>query len=160
MLVAVVGLALFGALLALVRREVHVSQGADQEIVSDDFGFSVLEHRTQKTIGDVTAKGVFHIVRLEVRNHARRVTYRLDHHHPLLRDEDGRVYPVDVAAQRVLDPTWPQHSEIEHGTTFASQLAFDVPADKQHLCLWISWGGPLVNILDYVVCGPHDIALH
>src|SRR3982750_684542 len=107
-LAAVIGLVLLCGLLALTRREMHVSQGANQEIVGDDFGFSVLEHRTQKTIGDVAAKGVFHIVRLEVRNHALRVGYPLDQHHPLLRDENGRIYPIDKAAQHVLDPSWPQ----------------------------------------------------
>jgi hypothetical protein len=153
-LLAIVGLVCLAGLLALVRREMHVAQG-DEIVWEEVFGFSVLEHRTEKRIGDVEPKGVFHVVRLEVRNHAEHVSYPLDNHRVFLRDEDGVVYPVDAAAERVLDPTWPQRSAIAQGTTFSSELAFDVPQEKKSLRLGISWGGPLIDM----VMGPKDIAL-
>lgn len=156
-LLAIAGLALFCLLLSLVRREAHVGQ--DGEIQWDDFGFSVLEHRTEKKVGDVAAKGVFHVVHLEVRNHAKRVSYRLDQHRVMLRDEDRSYYPVNKEAQRLLDPTWPQRNAIPPGTTFASELVFDVPEDKTNVRLWISWGGPLVDVIDDIVFGQRDIAL-
>jgi hypothetical protein len=152
-----VGLVALVGLLALVRREMHVAQGG--EIQWDDFGFSVLDHRTQKRIGDVEAHGVFHVVRLEVRNHALRVGYRLDNHRPILVDDAGVHYEVDATAQRVLDPSWPHREEIEHGTKFASDLAFDVPPDKTDLRLRVSWGGALIDFLDENVFGPREIAL-
>jgi hypothetical protein len=152
-LLAIVGLVCFAGLLARVRREMHVTQG--EEILWEDvFGFSVLEHRTEKRIGDVEAKGVFHVVRLEVRNHARRVSYPLDNHRAFLLDEDHVLYPVDAAAVRVLDPTW-HHGAIAPGTTFSSELAFDVPPEKRSLRLGISWGGALIDLL----MGPKDITL-
>ncbi len=158
----IVGLAAAGALclfglLALVKSEQHVGVGG--EIRWDDFGFSVLEHRTEKHIGDLAPKGIFHVVRLEVRNHALRVPYRLDNHRPVVADEAGREYQVDAAAEKAIDPAWPYRGEIEHGTSFACDLVFDVPSDEQNLRLRVSWGGGLIDFLDEHVFGPRDIAL-
>ena len=149
-------LALFG-LLALVKSEQHVGVGG--EIRWDDFGFCVLEHRTEKRIGDVVPKGTFHVVRLEVRNHALRVPYRLDNHRPVVVDGSGREYEVDAVGERAIDPAWPHRGEIEHGTSLASDLVFDVPSDEKDLRLRISWGGGLIDLLDEHVFGPRDIAL-
>jgi hypothetical protein len=154
---AVIGsVGLFG-LLALTRRVQHVAQGG--EILWDDFGFSVLEHRTEKKIGDLVPAGAFHVVRLEVRNHALRVSYRLDNHRPVLMDDEGREYSVDAAAEKVIDPSWPHTNRIAHGTNFASDLVFDVPADKKDLRLRVSWGGGLADFMDEYVFGPKGIAL-
>ena len=154
---ALVGAACLFGLLALLRSEQHAVQGG--EIVWDDFGFSVLEHRTEPRIGDAVPKGIFHVVRLEVRNHALRVGYRLDIHRAVLVGESGVEFEVDPVAQRALDPAWPHREEIAHGTSFASDLAFDVPRDEKALRLRVSWGGALIDFLDDHVFGPRDIAL-
>jgi hypothetical protein len=152
-----IGLVCIVGLLALVRREVHVAQGG--EIQWDDFGFSVIEHRTEARIGELEPRGIFHVVKLEVRNHAVRVGYRLDNHRPVLVDDTGDRYEVDAAAEKVIDPGWPHRDVIPHGTTFASEFVFDVPKDKQSLRLSVSWGGALIDLLDNTVSGPRDIAL-
>src|SRR5262245_19934813 len=95
------GAFLLAALIGLVRHEEHVAQG--EEIVYDDFGFCVLDHRTAERLGSAAAQGVFHVVRLEVRNHAKRVDYRLDQHRPVLVDERGERHEVAPEAQRMLD---------------------------------------------------------
>jgi len=156
-LLITIGLVCLCGLLALVRNEVHVAQGG--EIQWDDFGFSVLAHRTETRIGVLEPRGVFHVVRLEVRNHAVRVGYRLDNHRPVLVDSAGEQYEVDALAEKALDPAWPHRDEIAHGTKFASDFVFDVPKDKHGLRLRVSWGGGLIDFLDDNVFGPRDIAL-
>jgi hypothetical protein len=154
---AIVGsVGVFGCL-SLVKHVEHVAQG--DEILWDDFGFSVVGHRTEKSIGDLVPKGIFHVVRLEVRNHALRVGYRLDNHRPVLMDDEGNEYSIDAAAQKVIDPSSPHTQEIAHGTNFASDLVFDVPVEAKNLRLRVSWGGGLIDFLDEHVFGPRDIAL-
>jgi len=153
------GAVLLAALIGLVRHEEHVAQG--EEITYDDFGFSVLEHRTEERLGDVAAQGVFHVVRLEVRNHAKRVDYRLDQHRPVLVDERGERHEVAPEAQRVLDSraAAPRLVAIGPGQSFSCELAFDVPKERTNLRLQISWGGSWIDLLDWVFSGGRDIAL-
>ncbi len=159
LLVAALGLLLALALVACVRREQHVPLGG--EIVYDDFGFAVLEHRTEAKIGDAVPRGTFHVVRLEVRNHAKRVDYELDAHRPVLFDEQGHEYEISADGQRALDATStsPRRSAIGPGESYVSDLVFDAPEGARDLRLRVSWGGKFVDVVDDVVCGSRDVAL-
>src|SRR6185503_5589179 len=92
-----VGIALLGGgLLCAVRRDMRARPG--EEIVYDDFGFSVRAAHKSGALGSGSARlqatGVFEIVELQVANHAKRVSYRTDQHTPVLVDAQGREYRV------------------------------------------------------------------
>lgn len=162
-------LALFGGV-AYVRQDRLVNVG--EEIRYDDFGFTVAAVKQTETIGpkgrQVHAYGMFWIIDLAVENHARRVSYRMDSHVPLLVDEAGREIPVSGRGQSALeavrDPVFGddamKQTGLGPGDHLVTTLVFDVPEDAGNVRLKLVFGGRIGEVLDYVFLGERRFALH
>lgn len=143
-----------------------------EEILYDDFGFTVAKVTKSDTVGAkerrVRAYGTFWIVDLEVRNHARRVSYRMDSHVPRLVDEGGREIPVSGRGQSALDAQrYPEEgndtlkpTSLGPGDRLVSTLVFDVPDDAGDVRLKLVFGGKIGEVLDYVFLGRRRFSLH
>jgi hypothetical protein len=152
-------IALLGVVaLSLVHRNVAAVGG--QEIVYDDFGFSLRSVRTARELGSgaarMTAHGTYYVVELQVANHAQRVDYRLDSHRPWLCDASGAEYAPLAQAQALLVATHaaqPVPAAIAAGTSCVTTLVFDAPADAEGLYVRIGWGPSWVDALDLAIMG-------
>ena len=143
-----------------------------EEILYDDFGFTVAKVTKSDTVGPrerrVRAYGTFWIVDLEVRNHARRVSYRLDSHVPLLVDEGGREIPLSGRGQSALDAQQNpvdgndamKPTSLGPGDRLVTTLVFDVPEDAGDVRLKLVFGGKIGEMLDYVFLGRRRFALN
>ena len=153
----VVGTVALVGTVAFVRRDRLAPPG--EEIVYEDFGFSVVGVREATALGQgdarVRSSGVFRVVSLRVANHAIEVPYRMDQHRAILCEADGTVHPVAAGAQAALQSgeCVPRRAEIQAGEECVEELAFDVPRDARGLTLRITWGGPLINVLDFAIFG-------
>ena len=143
LIVIVLGLAAGGAWMAFVRRDRVAPQG--EELLFDDFGFSVKDVRRSKT-----ASGTSWIVDLQVANHAKRVGYKLDNHQAVIVDEQGRMF-TEVGSP-------PPIAELPHGESCITRLVFDVPDDAKDPRLKIRFGA-IGSALDYVLLGDWSLAL-
>jgi hypothetical protein len=162
LLVLVGTLALAGGI-ACVRQNRLVNVG--EEILYDDFGFTVLGVEKLKSVGppgrNVHAYGTFWVVDLEVRNHARRVSYHVDSHVPLLVDGSGREIPVSGRGQAAFDAghgaaatdDGTKLSSLGPGDHLVTPLVFDVPDDAGDVRLKLVFGGAVGEVLDYVFLG-------
>lgn len=143
-----------------------------EEIRYDDFGFTVARVTKSQTVGSrerlVRAYGTFWIVDLEIKNHARRVSYRMDSHVPRLVDENGREIPVSGRGQSALDAQqYPEEgndtmkpTSVGPGERLVTTLVFDVPDDAGDARLKLVFGGSIGEMLDYVFLGRRRFALN
>lgn len=144
-LVAVVGL-----LLAASRRDRTIPLG--MPVRFDDFSFAVVDTRRLDAIDDLRpVRGSFLVVRLGIRNQAKRVDYRFQAGQTLVEGGDGRRYPIDPQATRTLSST-PSglpgcDQPIPAGQSCTTELVFDVPRDARSPRLRLS-SGPIVDVLD------------
>ena len=148
---------------ACVRQDKVAARG--QELLFDDFGFSVRDVRKSKTLGPPArvraAAGTFWIVDLQVRNHALRVGYRLDTHQPVIVDARGRRFtesPEGEAALRQAGEATAPVVEIGHGESCLTRLVFDLPEDASEPRLEIRFGD-VGSLLDYVLLGDWSLEL-
>jgi len=154
---------------AYLRQDRLVNVG--EEILYDDFGFTVESVQQTKVVGPkerlVHAYGTFWLVDLDVRNHARRVSYRMDSHAPRLVDERGREIPVSGRGQAALDAhrnpklgnDAVKPSSLGPGDRLVTTLVFDVPDDTGDVRLKLVFGGKVGEVLDYVFLGERRFAL-
>ena len=154
---------------AFLRQDRLVNVG--EEILYDDFGFTVQAVTKAKAVGSkerlVRAYGTFWVVDLEVENHARRVSYRMDSHVPRLVDEQGREIPVSGRGQSALDAQRNPElgndavkpSSLGPGDRLVTTLVFDVPDDAGNARLKLVFGGKVGEVLDYVFLGERRFAL-
>lgn len=173
--VPVIALAILLGTLTLVSGVAYLRQNrlvnVGEEILYDDFGFTVDSVKKAKTVGSkdrpVRAYGTFWVVDLEVENHARRVSYRMDSHAPRLVDEAGREIPVSGRGQSALDaqrdPEFGNDavkpSSLGPGDRLVTTLVFDVPDDAGDVRLKLVFGGTVGEVLDYVFLGERRFAL-
>jgi hypothetical protein len=152
LIVIVLGLAAVGGWMGCVRRDRVAPRG--EELLFDDFGFSVKDVQRAKTFGpperSVTAKGTFWIVDLQVANHAQRVGYKLDTHQAVIVDEQGRMFTESGSPSPL--------AELPHGESCVTRLVFDVPDDAKDPRLKIRFGA-FGSTLDYVLLGDWSLAL-
>ncbi len=155
----VLGLLAAVAWIALVRRDVH--GGIGTRIRYDDFDFTVLSVGVHDSIGEVRPQGVFRVVRLQVANAAQRVDYDTASHRAVLIDAAAGRHEVDPVGQQAWDArTPPSLPPVLHaGESAVAELVFDVPAEAS-VELAISWGGPWIDALDWLLMGERRIALH
>ncbi len=153
----VLGLAAVGGWMAFVRHDRVAPPG--EELLFDDFGFSVKGVQQAKTFGpperSVTATGTFWIVDLQVANHAKRVGYKLDSHQVAMVDESGTPIPESKGAEASLPPN---PAEIAHGETCITRHVFDVPESVRAPRLKIRFGD-VGSTLDYVLLGDWSLEL-
>lgn len=154
---------------AFLRQDRLVNVG--EEILYDDFGFTVQAVTKAKAVGSkerlVRAYGTFWVVDLEVENHARRVSYRMDSHDPRLVDEQGREIPVSGRGQSALDAQRDPEmgndavkpSSLGPGDRLVTTLVFDVPDDAGDVRLKLVFGGKVGEVLDYVFLGERRFSL-
>jgi hypothetical protein len=148
---------------ACVRQDKVAARG--QELLFDDFGFSVRDVRKTKTLGPqghaATASGTYWIVDLQVANHAKRVAYRLDTHQAAIVDAQGRRFgesPEGRAALRAAGGATEPVAEIGHGESCVTRLVFDVPDDAAGPRLKIRFGD-IGSLLDYALLGDWSLEL-
>lgn len=134
----VLGFAAAGGWMAFVRRDRVAPPG--EELLFDDFGFSVK---------DVRVQGRTWTVDLQVANHAKRVGYRLDTHQAVIVDEQGRSFAAS-------NP--PASGELPHGESRVTPLVFDLPDDARVPRLAIRFG-EIGSLLDYVLLGDWSLEL-
>lgn len=165
LLIGLVGLVLVLGLIAVVRQEQHAAIGG--EIQYDDFGFQIVKATTADELGvppsTASAKGCFHRITLQVNNHAKRVPFKLTGWRPLLTDGDGNEYEVDTAGQKALEAQLGAAArldgEIAAGQSIEKTIVYDLPEAAHDVRFKISWGGDVIDTVDFVICGERDIAL-
>jgi hypothetical protein len=162
-IVVVIGLLAGLGWMAFIRHDRLAPPG--EELLFDDFGFSVKDVRTSKTLGPpdhlATASGLYWIVDLQVANHAKRVGYKLDSHQPAIVDAEGRrfaVSPEGEAALAAAGDAPKSPSELEHGEKCITRVVFDVPDDAREPRLKIRFGD-VGSALDYLLLGDWSLTL-
>lgn len=143
------------------RRERIVALGRPQRF--DDFAFAVANvHRLDAIEGMKPARGVFLVVRLGIRNEAKRVDYQFRPESASIEDGDGRIYPLDAEAtrHRLASPgsLGACDRPIPAGSSCTTDLVFDVPADVRAPRLKLS-SGNVGDALDRILIGKVRFAL-
>jgi hypothetical protein len=163
LLAALLGGFALTALVSLVHRDQRAKLG--EEIVYDDFGFTVIGMRRASEVGPsssrVAARGSFVVLRMRIANHAERVEYALSQHTPILEDSSGNRFRADARATEALarDGAAPSPpASIHAGEEFISEVAFDVPRDASGLRVRITWGDA-TGAIDRLVRGDRTIVL-
>jgi len=145
LVVAAFGLGLFalgvGALVLFVRRD-HEALPREEQVY-DDFGFSVVG--SERTGERCT-------VELQVANHAKRVSFRMDNFHVRLVDASGQEY--EERRELASHP----RTEIAAGEKVVEKHVFDVPHTAQGVVLEVSFGR-IPDALDWLFLGKRTYAL-
>ncbi len=142
-----------------VRHDRIAARG--EELLYDDFAFSVQDVRQAKTIGQTSAKGTFWIVDVRVSNQAKRVSYKVATHQLAVVDEhDDRIErsPEGEAALSVEGGASPRVDELAHGESCITRVVFDVPESVKDPRLKICFGD-FGRIVDDVLRGNWSISL-
>jgi hypothetical protein len=129
----------------------------------DDFAFAVANvHRLDAIDGLRPERGMFLVVRLGIRNQAKRVDYQFRPEMAFVEDADGARYPVSTEATRrrtsspgVLPPC---DRPIPAGSSCTSDLVFDVPANIRVPRFLLS-SGTAGDLLDRILEGKVRFAL-
>jgi hypothetical protein len=130
---ALVGLVVVvGLLVGASRRSRTIPLGTPVRL--DDFSFAVVDVRRLDAIdGLKAARGSFLVLRLGVRNQAKRVDFQLDAGRTLVEGRDGRRFGLDAATTTRLASTPnglpPCDGPIPAGKSCTTDLVFDVPRD-------------------------------
>ncbi len=156
-IVLVVAVGLFFA----SRRERIVALGRPHRF--DDFAFAVANvHRLDAIEGSRPARGLFLVVRLGIRNEAKRVDYQFRPEAASIEDGDGRIYPLDAVAMRhrLASPASLGACDrpIPAGSSCTTDLVFDVPAGVRSPRLRLS-SGIVGDALDRILTGKVRFAL-
>ncbi len=151
-----------GAWFEFVREDVHGSLGT--KLRYDDFDFTAVSSREVADLvdGKLKPRGAFRVVELKVENQAKRVDYSTSQHRAILFDERGERIEADLAAMKAFEeslaPSARPPALLHAGESTVQTWIFDVP--KGAKCeLGISWGGAVVDLLDWAVLGKWRIAL-
>ncbi len=141
---------LIWALLAVLYASYVLSRpekviGLGERIHHDDFEYSVVDVKKQKSIGEgenlVAAKGTFYIVTLKVENRTIRVNHEWDISMAYIEDESGRKYHRSLEGQEAWDKAQGISNAALHttppGASEAADIVFDLPADTKNPCLKI-----------------------
>jgi len=130
-----------GALILLMRRD-HEAKPREEQVY-DDFGFAVVgAERTEERC----------TVELQVANHAKRVSFRMDNFGVRLVDAEG----IEYAERREL-ATRPR-AEIAAGETVVEKHVFDLPRGARGVVLEVSFG-KIGDTLDWLFLGKRTYAL-
>ena len=146
-----------------VRHDRIAARG--EELLYDDFAFSVRDVRTAKTLGlaghESTAKGTFWIVDVRVANKAKRVGYKLSTHQLAVVDGDDEPIGRSSEGEAALAAEGggsPRVDELEHGESCITRAVFDVPDGVKDPRVKIRFGD-FGTIADDVLFGNWSLAL-
>jgi len=144
-----------------VRRERVVALGRPERF--DDFAFAVANvHRLDSIEGLRPERGLFLVVRLGIRNQAKRVDYQFRPETALIEDAGGRRYPIAAeATRRRADSPGslpPCDRPIPAGSSCTTDLVFDVPSDVRTPRLRLS-SGAVGDFLEGIISGQVRFAL-
>lgn len=156
-IVLVIAVGLFFA----ARRQQVVPLGRPHRF--DDFAFAVANvHRLDAIEGRKPERGLFLVVRLGVRNGAKRVDFQFRPERFVVEDASGRTYPVspDATRRRASAPGGLPACDdpIPPGASCTMDLVFDVPADVRVPRLKLATG-VVGDFLDRVMQGKVMFAL-
>jgi uncharacterized protein DUF4352 len=158
------GLALLATFALAGRRNEVV--GFNQEVLYDDFAFSVVAVRKSPTLGggvsQSDASGIYYVVSVKVTNHARRVNYSFKPDSPVLVDDQGREFHASAEGQKAMRVEKLYNAGcgevVRPGSACVTDVVFDVPADARNLHLRMSFGS-VGDLLDKVFYGDRRISL-
>ncbi len=143
------------------NRERIVPLGRPQRF--DDFGFAVVNvHRLEAIDGLRPQRGMFLVVRLGIRNQAKRVDYQFHPEMTFVEDAKGLRFPVsDEATRRRSEGPGglpPCDRPIIAGSSCTTDLVFDVPASVRRPRFGLS-SGAVGDFLDRLLEGKVRFAL-
>jgi hypothetical protein len=157
-LILVLAVALFFA----ASRERIVPLGRPQRF--DDFGFAVVNvHRLEAIEGLRPERGTFLVVRLGIRNQAKRVDYQFQPDTAFVEDARGLRFPVSAEATRRRSESSgglpPCDRPIIAGSSCTTDLVFDVPASVRRARFGLP-SGAVGDFLDRLLEGKVRFALY
>jgi hypothetical protein len=149
-----------GAFLASLRERV-IPLGRPHRF--DDFAFAVVNVHRLDALDDLRPdRGTFLVVRLGIRNQAKRVDYQFRPESAWVEDANGRRYSFAAGAtrRRAEAPGGmpPCDRPIEAGSSCTTDLVFNVPGDVRTPRLILS-SGTVGDVLDRVLEGKVRFAL-
>ena len=113
-----------------------------------------------KTIGEITAKGAFHIVKVKVFSNARRATLGLLAVDAKVLDDLGNIYERDLAAEEQLPPQPLFEKQISPSESFEKQIVFDLPETVENPRLDLREGYGIDRAIEALLIGDEDSILH
>ncbi len=142
-------------------RERVVTLGRPQRF--DDFAFAVANvHRLDAIDGLRPERGMFMVVRLGIRNQAKRVDFRFRPETAFVEDANGDRYPLSTEATRRRGSSPgglpPCDQPIPAGSSCTTDLVFDVPASIRVPRFLLS-SGTIGDLLDRILEGKVRFAL-
>lgn len=124
---------------------------------------AVTNVRTAKTLGNVSANGIFYIAKIKVFSDAKNPA--IDLH--LIEPEARVVLPNGGHIERdlVAESTLPTANikldqDISNSQTIEKEIVFDVPAEEAGLKLLITEGYGIDKTIEHVLVGDEDSVLH
>ena len=146
LLMIVAGAAVTGLYIAYVLTRPEKIIGLGEQIRHDDFFYSVVDVKKQKSIGEgenlVASRGIFYIVTLKVENRAIRVDHEWDILMTCVEDESGHKYRPFAEGQEAWDEIQgvknAARHDTPHGASEMADIVFDLPADVKNpgLKIW------------------------
>lgn len=132
-----------------------------QELLSDDFGFTVVGVARLPEIGTVEGplrpNGEFLVVDLQIANHAQRVDFQFDPRIVVVEDGEGKRIQFSEPAQKLVDPMGAEVNSLAHGEVCRRKIAFDVPLGASGQRLHLSFGGRIGELLDWFLFGDRSL---
>lgn len=113
-----------------------------------------------KTIGGLTAKGVFYIAKVKVFSNARRATLGLLAVDAKVLDENGDIYERDLAAESHLPPQPAFERQVSPDESFEKEIVFDLPENVQNPRLDLREGYRIDRAIEAVLIGDEDSIFH
>jgi hypothetical protein len=116
--------------------------------------------RTAKTLGNVTAKGAFHIIKVKVFSDANREALGLLNVDARVVDEAGNTYERDLTAEAQLAPQPEFERQTSPDKSFEKEIIFDLPARAVGPRLDIREGYAVDRAIEAFVIGDEDSLMH
>ncbi len=116
--------------------------------------------RTTTTLGDRTAKGMFHVVKVEVFSDAVQAKLGLTTLDANVVDGRSAHYHRDLEAEAKLPPQPEFEKLIGPKERFEKEIVFDLPADIRNPRLDLREGFGIDHVIETVLVGDEDSILH
>jgi hypothetical protein len=126
---------------------------------------AVADVKRLKTIEQITARGVFYVVKVRVFSNAKRATMGLLKPWARVTDANGRIYERDAAAEAAWEKLAGLSAPFDQkvgpqGGSLTKDLVFDVPADAPAPGLQLTEGYAIDYLLETFLIGDEDSLFH